>query len=102
MDATLAAPTDPEPPAEPRASRSMLAVLGAMAALHALLPAGVAWILHHGGVPGAELAVVTLHLGVPALYWPVFRRTRLGWLGWALVLAVNHGFVLLGALPYLR
>lgn len=102
MDATLADLTDPESPAEPRASRAMLAVLAGMAALHALLPAGVAWILHHGGVPGAQLAVVALHLGVPLLYWPVFRRTRLGWLRWGLVLAANHGFVLLGALPYLR
>jgi hypothetical protein len=59
MDATLAAPADPESPAEPRASRAMLAVLGGMAALHALLPAGVAWILHHGGL--APLGMQNIH-----------------------------------------
>jgi hypothetical protein len=94
-------PADPTPPrtSDRRPSAPVLAVLATMALAHAPLPWLLLVLARRAGIPAAELAALAMHLAGPLAYLPLYRRTHLGWQGWGLVLAVNHAFVALGAVP---
>jgi hypothetical protein len=87
-------------PEKRRPTASAIAVLAILALAHTPLPWALAWLGHHGGIQTVELAALGLHLFGPLIYLPVYRRVQLSWRQWALVLGINHVFVLLGALPY--
>jgi hypothetical protein len=100
-DARDAAPADAAPRDKRRPTAGAFALLAILALAHTPLPWALAWLGQHGGIQTVELAALGLHLFGPLIYLPIYRRVQLSWMRWALVLGINHVFVLLGALPYL-
>jgi hypothetical protein len=78
------------------ASLGAIRVAAWLAPLHLALPAGLSWVGRRHGVEAAELVVAAIHALFPLLYLLVAERVRFGFGQWALLLALNHGALLVG------